>query len=121
MNTGLLESLQSFVANLLDLGRTRFELFSTELREELARLATAILGGLAVLVLAALALAFCGLAVIFYVDEANRLAAAIGVALFFFLAAGILAWVLRRLAIEKPRAFDATIAELQRDLTAIKP
>ena len=121
MSAGLMESAQSFVAGLLDLGRTRFELFGTELREELAHLAGAVLGGLAVLMLAALGLVFCGLAVIFYVSEANRLAAAIGVALFFFLASGIAAWVLQRLASEKPRAFDATISELQRDLTAIKP
>lgn len=120
MTTGLLESAQSFVAGLLDLGRTRFELFTTELREELARLATGLLGGLAVLVLAALGLAFVGLAVLFYVSEANRLAAAIGVAVFFFLAAGVAAWVLRRFAGAKPRAFDATISELQRDLTAIR-
>ena len=58
--------------------------------------------------------------IIFYVSEANRLAAAIGVAVFFFLAAGIVAWVLHRLADTKPRAFDATLSELQRDLTAIK-
>ena len=121
MTTGLLESAQKFVAGLLDLGRTRFELFTIELREELAGLATGLLGGLAVLVLAALGLAFCGLAILFYVSEANRLAAAIGVALFFFLAAGVVAWVLRRMTDAKPRAFDATIAELQRDLTAIKP
>ena len=121
MSTGLLESFQGFVAGLLDLGRTRFELFGTELREELAHLATAVLGGLAVLMLVALGLAFCGLALLFYVGEANRVAAAIGVALFFLLAAGIVAWVLHRLADTKPRAFDATIAELQRDLNAIKP
>jgi len=121
MSPGLMESAQSFVAGLLDLGRTRFELFSTELREELARLATGVLGGLAVLVLAALGFAFCGLAVIFSVDEANRLAATIGVALLFFLAAGVVAWILQRAADAKPRAFDATIAELQRDLKAIKP
>jgi uncharacterized membrane protein YqjE len=120
MTSGLLESAQNFVGGLLDLGRTRFELFTTELREELARLATGLLGGLAVLVLGALGLAFCGLAILFYVSEANRLAAAIGVALFFFLAAGVTAWVLRRLAADKPRAFDATISELQRDLTAIR-
>jgi uncharacterized membrane protein YqjE len=120
MSAGLIESAQSFVAGLLDLGRTRFELFTTELREELARLATGLLGGLAVLVLAALGLAFCGLAVLFYVSEANRLAAAIGVALFFFLAAGLTAWLLQRLANDKPRAFDATISELQRDLTSIR-
>ena len=120
MTTGLLESAQSFIAHLLDLGRTRFELFSTELREELARLATGLLGGLAVLVLVALGLAFCGLAVIFYVAEANRLAAAVGVALAFFLLAGVVAWILHRMADAKPRAFDATLAELQRDLKAIR-
>jgi len=120
MSSGLLESARNFVAGLLDLGRTRFELFTTELREELARLATGLLGSLAVLVLGALGLAFCGLAILFYVSEANRLAAAIGVALFFFLAAGVTAWVLRRLVADRPRAFDATISELQRDLTAIR-
>jgi uncharacterized membrane protein YqjE len=120
MSAGLLESAQGFIAGLLDLGRTRFELFGTELREELARLATAVLGGLAVLMLAALGLAFAGFAIVLYVGEANRLAAAIGVAVFFFLAAGIAAWVLRRLADTKPRPFDATIAELRRDVDAIK-
>jgi uncharacterized membrane protein YqjE len=120
MTAGLLESAQNFVAGLLDLGRTRFELFSTELREELARLATAILGGLAVLVLVALALGFGGLTLVFYVGEANRLWAALGLALFFLVGAGILAWVLYRAADTKPRAFDATIAELRRDLNAIK-
>jgi len=105
MTAGLLQSAQDFVARLLDLGRTRFELFGTELREELAHLATTVLGGLA-LVLA--------------VSEANRLAATIGVAVFFLVAAGVLAWVLHRLRGTKPRAFDATISELRRDLDAIK-
>ena len=121
MSAGLLDSARGFVAGLLDLARTRFELFGAELREELARLATGLLGGLAVLVLAALGLAFAGLAVIFHVAEPNRLAACIGVALFFFLAAAVTAVVLRRAAKEKPRAFDATITELQRDLNAMKP
>ena len=69
----------------------------------------------------ALGLAFAGFAVVFYVGEENRLAASIGVALLFFLAAAITALALRRAAREKPRAFDATISELQRDLNAIKP
>lgn len=121
MSTSLLESAQGFVANLLDLGRTRFELFGAELREELARLAAGLLGGLAVLVLAALGLAFIGLAVMFSVGEEHRLAATIGVALFFFAAAALVALLVRRVARDKPRAFDATITELQRDLDAIKP
>ena len=121
MSTGLLESAQNLVAGLLDLGRTRFELFATELREELARLATTILGGLAVLVLAALGLAFGAVALILSVDEVHRLGVTIGVALFFVAAAGVLALQLRRLAAAKARAFDATISELHRDLGAIKP
>jgi uncharacterized membrane protein YqjE len=120
MSTGLLESAQSFVASMLDLGRTRFELFSTELREELARLATAVIGGLAVLVLVALGLGFGALAFVLHIDPENRLAATIGVAVFFFVAAAVVAWLLRRLAEAKPRAFDATISELQRDLNTIR-
>ena len=120
MSAGLFESLQNVLAGVLDLGRTRFELFGTEMREELAHLASTVLGGLAVLVLAALGLAFCGFAFIFFVDEANRLWATIGVSAVFFLGAGILAWWLRLTVEVKPRAFDATIAELQRDLNAIR-
>jgi uncharacterized membrane protein YqjE len=121
MSASLIESAQSFVAHLLELGRTRFELFGAELREELSRLAAGLLGGLAVLVLAALGLAFVGVALILYVSEANRLAATIGVALFFFAAALVVALLVRRVAREKPRAFDATITELRRDLDAIRP
>ena len=121
MSAGLLESARNLLAGLLELGRTRFELFGTELREELARLAATVLGGLAVLVLVALGLAFGAAALILSVGEANRLAATVGVAVFFFLAGGIVAWQMRRVAGAKPRAFDATLSELQRDLNAIKP
>jgi len=121
MSAGLLHSAQALLAGLLDLGRTRFELFGTELREELARLATAVLGGLAVLILAALGLAFGAGALILALGEAHRPAAMIAVAATFFVLAGVIAWRLQRLAGAKPRAFDATLSELQRDLDGIKP
>lgn len=121
MSAGLLESARNVLAGVLDIGRTRFELAGVELREELARLAAAVIGGLAVLVLVALGLAFAGAALVFYVGEANRLAALAGVALFFLAAAGLVAWQLRRLAARKPRAFDATLSELEQDLKALKP
>ena len=35
MSAGLLESARNLLTGILDLGRTRFELFSTELREDL--------------------------------------------------------------------------------------
>jgi uncharacterized membrane protein YqjE len=54
------------------------------------------------------------------VGEENRLAAVTGVAAFFFLAAVVVGFLLRRAAEAKPRAFDATLSELQRDLTVIR-
>jgi uncharacterized membrane protein YqjE len=66
-------------------------------------------------------LAFGAVAVILSVSEANRLVATICVAAFFLLAAGVVALMLRRMAVMKPRPFDATIAELRSDLRAIKP
>ena len=121
MSAGLLESAGNVLAGLLDLGRTRFELFGTELREELARLAVTVVGGMAVMLLSALAIAFGATAIILTIREENRMIAAFGVAIFFVLAAALLAWQLWRMASAKPRAFDATIAELQRDLDALKP
>lgn len=121
MTAGLLESARNMLAGILDLGRTRFELFSTELREELARLTAAIIGGLAVLVFSAIGLGFAAVAIILSVGEQYRLAVTIAVAVFFFVAAGVTALLLRRLAAMKPRPFEATISELRRDLTAMKP
>ena len=120
MTSGLLESARNVLAGLVDLGRTRFELFSTELREELTRLAAAIVGGLAVLLFAAIGLGFGAVAIILSVDESKRLPVTVAVAVFFLAAAGIAAWRLRRLATMKPRPFEATISELRHDLTALK-
>jgi uncharacterized membrane protein YqjE len=120
MSSGLLESAQNLVAGLLDLGRTRFELFGTELREELARLAVTLIGGLAILILALFGIAFAAVAVILSLGPEYRLAGTVVVAVLFFLAAFGVALYLRRVAGSKPRAF-ATLSELQRDLTAIKP
>lgn len=121
MSAGLLQSGQNLLAGLISLGRTRFELFSVELREELMRLTTALLGGLAVLVLAALGIAFGALALVLAVSEEHRLMTVCIIAAVFLASAVALAWSLWRLAAAKPRAFDSTLAELERDYEAIKP
>jgi uncharacterized membrane protein YqjE len=120
MSAGLLESARNVLAGALELGRTRIELAGAEMREELSRVAATVIGGLAVVMLAALGLAFGAAALVFTVSEANRIAAAAGVAVFFLAAAALVAWQLRRLAARKPRAFDATLGELERDLKAIR-
>jgi uncharacterized membrane protein YqjE len=120
MTTGLLESARNLLAGILDLGRTRFELFSTELREELERLSAAIVNGIATLIFAAIGLSFVGAAIVLSVDEGKRPWVTIGVALFFLAIAAIAFWRLRRLVGMKPHPFDATIAELRHDLRALK-
>ena len=62
MSAGLLESARIALADLISLGQTRFELFSVELREELARIATLLIGALAALVLGLLGIAFAAFA-----------------------------------------------------------
>jgi uncharacterized membrane protein YqjE len=121
MSAGLLESARSALAGLISLGRTRFELFGTELREELARVATLLLGGLTAVLLSALGVAFGAFALIIAVGEQYRVLAACAVAGAFLVAALLLAWALVRFAKAKERAFDATLAELARDYEAIKP
>ena len=120
MSAGLLESASNLLAGLLDLGRTRFELFGTELREELARLAATVLGGLAALMLGGIGLAFGAAAFILSVSEAYRLIATIVVACSFLLAAALVAWQVRRATAAKPHVFDATLSELRRDLDTIR-
>lgn len=120
MSTGLLDSARNLLAGLIELGQTRFELFSTELREEMTHLAIVILGGLAVLMLLGLALAFGAVAVIIAMDEAHRLTATIVVAVFFLAAALLVGWYLRPANRGKSRPFDATLTELQRDLDALR-
>lgn len=120
MSAGLLESARSFLGGILELGRTRFELFGTELREELTRLTGVILGGLAALILAALALAFGAGALVLHVDEARRPEVAGGIAAVFALAAGLVAWWLHHTLKRKPQVFDATLGELQRDLETLR-
>ena len=121
MTPGLLQSAQNMVAGLLDLGRTRFELFSVELREELARIATLLIGGLAALILGILGIAFAAFAVVVAVAPEYRLLVAAIVAGAFILAAALLGFAVMKFARAKRRAFGATLAELRRDYEAIKP
>lgn len=121
MSAGLLGSAQSLLANLLALARTRLELFSTELQEELTRLIFGVIGAVAVLVLAALGAAFAGVALLIALPAEHRVLAAAGLAAAFFAAAALAAWSMRRVSREKPRLLAASLVELQRDYEAVRP
>jgi uncharacterized membrane protein YqjE len=119
VSEGLLGSVQKLVASLLGLARTRLELLSTELEEELGRLALGLVGAVAALLLAALGLAFAGIAVLLAVAPENRLAAAVAIALLFLAAGALVMLAMRRQ--QRPRMFESSLAELQRDQDVLKP
>jgi len=117
----LLHSAQSLLASLLELVRTRIELFSSELHEELARLAVALLGALVAVVLAAFGVGFAALALVIAVGEERRLATVGILAVIFFALGALAAWSVARVVRAKPRVFDASLKELQRDYEAFEP
>ena len=119
MSAGLLGSARNLLDSLLGLARTRLELLSTELQEALASHALAVVEACAALVLGGLGLAFAGIAVLLAIAPEQRLAAATLMTLVFLAAGAAVALVLR--ARERPRVFDASLAQLQRDREALTP
>jgi uncharacterized membrane protein YqjE len=115
----LLRSVQDLLATLLGLARTRLELLSVEMQELLARLVLIMIGAVAAILLAALALGFGAVALVMAVPAEHRVAVAAGLALAFLAAAAIIGWQVRREA--KVRAFAASLGELKRDAEALEP
>jgi uncharacterized membrane protein YqjE len=115
----LLASVQNLLASLLGLARTRLDLLSTELEEALAHFALGIIVAVAAVLLATLGLAFAGAAFIFAMAPEHRLAAAAVIASVFLAAGAGLGLVLR--VRKRPRMFEASLGELQRDQEALIP
>ena len=115
---GILQSGQALLAGVLELGRTRLELLSVELQELLARLVLLMIGAVAAILLAALALGFGAVALVLAVPAEHRVALTAGLAIAFLVAAALIAWKLGREA--KARPFAASVAELGRDAEALQ-
>ena len=116
---GLLQSAQALLATLLGLARTRLELLSVEMQEVLARLVLLMVGAVAAILLAALALGFGAVALVMAVAPEYRVAVAAGLALAFLAAAALIAWRVRREA--RVRPFAASLGELERDAKTLEP
>jgi uncharacterized membrane protein YqjE len=99
---------------LAALAQDRVALAGTELREELARFELAILAGCAAILLASVALAVAAAVLIMAAGESRILVACI-IAAVLAGGASYLAWWLRQQMARKPRAFSASLDELERD------
>ena len=118
MSLGLVKSAQDLVASALGLARTRLDLLSTEVQELLARLVLLMIASVAAILLGALAFGFGATALVMAAPSEYQVWVAAGLAVLFLAAALFITWQVRRDVKERP--FAASIAELERDLAALK-
>jgi len=116
---GLLRSAQALIATVLGLARTRLELLSVEMQELLARLVLLMIGAVAAILLAALALGLGAVALIMAVPPEHRVAVSAGLALVLLAAAAFIGWQVWRES--KVLPFAASLTELERDAEAVEP
>ncbi len=118
---GLLGAARAAVAGLIEIGHTRLQLAATELEEERLRIAQLLLYACAALFFLGLGLVLAALLLVLLFWESNRvLVLTLEAALFLAVGAGLcVAW--RRKATTKPKLLATTLAELERDRTALRP
>jgi uncharacterized membrane protein YqjE len=112
---GLFDSAKALLATVVGIAHNRLELLSTELQEEIVRVALMLLWGAIGLFFVFLGITFLALVILIaFWDDHRLLAAALLAGLFAVLAvvAGVAAW--RQIA-AKPRPFDASLNELAKD------
>jgi uncharacterized membrane protein YqjE len=112
---GLFTSIAQLLATAVGIAQTRLELLSTELQEEIHRVAELMVFAAIALLAAGVGLFLLALVVIFVFWDTHRMAASIGVTAAFFLIALVAGLVLRAKVRAKPPLLDATLAELKKD------
>ena len=117
---GLLGSVRTLLATLVAIGHNRLELLSVEIQEEVERVAALLLWSVAALLLGMASVLTLSAAIVLSVDPALRWVAAALLGLAFLVAC---AWAVRKArarATLKPRPFDATLVELEKDHDTLK-
>jgi uncharacterized membrane protein YqjE len=117
--SGLFRSLAHLLATAIGIAQTRLELLSTELQEEVHRVAEIMLWATVALLAAGIGLFLLALVIIFVFWDTHRLLASIVVTSVFFLIAAIAGLVLGAKVRSKPPLLDATLAELKKDRASL--
>jgi uncharacterized membrane protein YqjE len=115
--TATLARLGATVAAML---RTRLELASVEIEEQVQRWTRNLMLSLLLLFLGAMAIVFLALLVIIVFWDSHRIAAALGMTALFALAAGVVGIQLRARLRSSPRLLAATLAELHKDIDGMR-
>ena len=112
---GLFLSIANLLSTVIGVAQTRLELLSTELQEEVHRVAEIMLWAAVALLAAGVGMFLLALAVIFVFWDTHRVIASIAVTSAFFVIALGAGLMLRGKVRSKPPLLDATRAELRRD------
>lgn len=116
---GLFHSLAKLLATAIGIAQTRFELLTTELQEEVHRVAEILVYAAVALISAGVGLFLLALVVIFAFWDTHRIAASIAVTSTVFLIAVVAVLVLRAKVRAKPAMLNATLAELKKDRASL--
>jgi uncharacterized membrane protein YqjE len=116
---GLFASLAKLLATAIGIAQTRLELLTTELQEEVHRVAEIMVYAVIALLAAGVGLFLLALVVIFAFWDTHRIVASIAVTSAVFLIAVVAALVLRAKIRTKPAMLNATIAELKKDRASL--
>ena len=117
--SGLFKSIARLLANVIGIAQTRLELLSTELQEEVHRVAEIMLWAVIALIAAGLGLFMLALVIIFIFWDTHRIAASVAVTSAFVLIAVMGGLTLRAKVRSKPPLLDATLAELKKDRASL--
>ncbi len=118
--SGLFASLGRMSATLLALARTRLELASTELEEQLEYASQVLLWSIGAISFASLTVLLFALTIVIAFWDSHRLLAA-GIVTGSFALVAVLAFAaVRRLLAQRPRFFAATTEELRRDAASLR-
>lgn len=118
---GLLESLKTLAGTLVAIVHTRLELFSTDLEEERARLATLFVLMLVALFCIGVGVILAALLIVVAFWDTHRLLALGGLTGLFLIGGLSASWIAQYKLRNKPRLFAASLAELYRDGSQLPP
>jgi uncharacterized membrane protein YqjE len=117
---GLVDSVKALLSSLVAIAHNRLELLSTELHEEVERVALLVLWGAVALFFAFLAVVFIAVLILVAFWESRVLTASL-LAVAFFALALVAGLVARHQIAAKPRPFDASLSELAKDREQLTP
>jgi uncharacterized membrane protein YqjE len=112
--------LRALLDTVLSILHNRSELFTTEMEEEVSRLVRVLVWAIAAVFAVVIGATFLGAMVLLAAPPAYRVWTAAGLGALFLAFAALGLRAIRRIAREKPRPFDASVGELQKDLNHLR-